>query len=83
MHKHSLSIWFFIGLIMTAYGLIIFAEGIYEFIVPPANPLIMANLHPAVWWGFIMLVVGLVYVIKHRPGPVQDKDSTSTRDLTK
>ena len=69
MHKHSLSIWFFIGLIMTAYGLIIFAEGIYEFIVPPTAPLVMANLHPAVWWGFIMLVVGLVYVIKYRPGP--------------
>ena len=68
MHKHSLSIWFFIGLIMSLYGFIITAEGIYEFIVPPAQPLVEGQAHPALWWGAIMLVLGLFYLVKFRPG---------------
>jgi hypothetical protein len=68
MHRPGLiSIWFFIGVLLFAYGIIITAEGIYELFVPPANPVVLANLHPAIWWGAFMLVLGAGYSYKFRP----------------
>ncbi len=51
-----ISIWFFIGVLLTAYGVIITATGLYELASPPANPPVLANLHPSVWWGAVLLV---------------------------
>ena len=68
MHKPGMiSIWFFIGLILLAYGIIITAAGVYELFNPPAHPLVLSNLHAGVWWGAFLLLVGLVYSIKFRP----------------
>jgi hypothetical protein len=47
------------------YGLIILATGIYEFRNPP--PTVLSNLHPAVWWGALLTVLGGVYVLVHMP----------------
>ena len=68
MKEGSVSIWFLIGLILTIYGLIIGGAGIYQYFYPPAQPLVLANLHADIWWGGIMLVLGLFYVGKFRPG---------------
>ena len=63
----SLSIWFFIGVLLTAYGLLITATGIYELSSPPAHPVVLANLHAPVWWGAVLLAVGLFYFIRFFP----------------
>lgn len=66
MHGHgSLSIWFFIGLLLTIYGVLILGSGIAEWNTPP--PVVLANLHTPVWWGAFLLVIGLVYLIKFYP----------------
>jgi hypothetical protein len=62
-----LSIWFFIGVLLTAYGVLITAAGVYEFISPPANPPVLANLHATLWWGLVLLIIGLIYFIKFYP----------------
>lgn len=68
MHAHGrLSIWFFIGLLLTLYGLIILGSGLYELRVPPAHPPVLANLHAGIWWGAILLVIGLIYFIRFYP----------------
>lgn len=68
-HKehHMLPIWFFIGITLLVYGVVILGSGIYEWIKPPEKPVAMAHLHAAVWWGILMVVVGLIYTIKFRP----------------
>lgn len=67
MHgKGSLSIWFFIGLLLTAYGIIITASGIYNYNSPPPN-VQLTQLHAPIWWGAILLVIGLVYLIRFFP----------------
>ena len=67
MHgKGALSIWFFIGLLLTAYGVLITASGIYHYNSPPAN-VVLSNLHAPLWWGLILLVIGLVYLIRFFP----------------
>ena len=64
--EQPLSLWFFVGILMLASGLIILAEGIYEFSHPATT--ILANLHPAFWWGMLMTLFGAFYTLRFRPG---------------
>jgi hypothetical protein len=63
-----LSIWFFIGLLLLAYGILILGAGIYDFMSPPQHPLILAELHAGIWWGVLLIAMGLLYTVKFRPG---------------
>jgi hypothetical protein len=66
MHGHgSLSIWFFIGLLLTAYGILILGSGLYNYNEP--SHVVLANLHAPVWWGAFLLVIGLIYLIRFFP----------------
>ncbi len=67
MKNEGLSIWFLIGLQLDLYGVLTTGAGIYEWIVPPAQPTVLANLHSAIWWGAIMLALGIFYTIAFRP----------------
>ncbi len=59
-------IWFFVGLILLIMGGIIVLTGIYFIINPTADKKVLADTHPDVWWGAIMVIVGLIYVIKNK-----------------
>jgi divalent metal cation (Fe/Co/Zn/Cd) transporter len=58
-------VWFFVGIILLIYGVLILATGIYEFSNPPAT--ILANLHPALWWGALLMILGGIFVYVHLP----------------
>ncbi len=69
-----LSIWFFIGLLLLAYGVIIMGAGIAELVSgtseAAASPLAWpgaAKLYPSVWWGALMTIMGAVYTLRFRP----------------
>lgn len=63
----QIPIWFFIGLILTFYGIVILGTGIFHLFHPPAHPVALQGLHPDIWWAAVLLAVGLIYVIKHAP----------------
>ena len=65
--KREIPIWFFIGSLLTAYGVLIFGTGIYNLIFPPAHPVTLAWLHADIWWSLLLLLVGLIYTIKFWP----------------
>lgn len=67
MHSSGLSIWFFIGVMLTIYGVMIGGYGVYELISHTTPPVALANLHAPLWWGGLMLVAGLFYGIRFRP----------------
>jgi hypothetical protein len=67
MEKHFIPIWFFIGALLTIYGLLILGSGVYALFVPPANPVSMSHLHIGVWWGAGIFLLGLAYVVRFRP----------------
>lgn len=67
MEKKMISIWYFVGLILTAYGVLIFGAGIYGLIVPFEQHLVMRELHAGVWWGALLIVIGVVYIVKFKP----------------
>jgi FtsH-binding integral membrane protein len=60
-----LSIWFFVGVLLTTYGVLITAAGVYGLSHPPDVKL--ANLHADLWWGVILFLLGLTYVIIFNP----------------
>lgn len=68
MHRKGfISIWFFIGVLLTAYGVLITTSGLYELVSPPARAVVLANLHAGIWWGGVLLAIGLFYTIRFFP----------------
>ena len=62
------SIWFFIGISLAVNGALILGAGIYQVVNPPVNPdVVLFNLHAGVWWGAVLLLVGLIYCVKFAP----------------
>ena len=67
MHRPGmLSIWFFVGVLLLSYGILILGSGVLNYDHPPAN-IVRADLHADVWWGALLLIMGLFYTIKFRP----------------
>jgi hypothetical protein len=67
-NEKQISIWFFIGSLILLYGVLILGAGIQEVLSPPANPLVLAELHVGIWWGALLIVLGGIYVYIFRPG---------------
>ena len=69
MHGSRIPIWFFIGLLLTVYGVMIFGYGCYEAVTGKlAAGVQLTELHTPIWWGAVLLIIGLVYLIKFQPG---------------
>jgi len=74
-HEHKadpseLSIWFFCGILMLAYGLVLVFTGVTEFHAPPPNEVLLPwleSLHPTLWWGMVLAVFGGFYTLRYRP----------------
>lgn len=66
-----ISIWFFIGLILLIYGIIILAAGIYELFDPSFNAgVVLHQYHSSIWWGALLIIIGIIYLTKFKPGKV-------------
>jgi len=65
--ERRISIWFFIGMLLVVYGLLILGAGIYDFFVPPAQQPVLANLHAGIWWGGLLVVLGGFYTYRFSP----------------
>lgn len=63
----GISIWFFVGVSLLVNGALILGTGIWEIYYPPANPVVLFNLHANVWWGAVLFVLGIVYSMKFNP----------------
>jgi len=63
VEKHFISIWFFIGSLLTVYGVLILGTGIYELLGHSSPVVVLSRLHLNIWWGAGILLLGLVYVI--------------------
>jgi hypothetical protein len=63
-----ISIWFFIGIALAVNGALILAAGLYQLLNPPTNPsVVLFSLHANVWWGALLLVLGLMYCFRFAP----------------
>jgi hypothetical protein len=63
--QHMLPVWFFVGMLLTVYGVVILFTSIDEWSHPPA--VVLAQYHPGVWGGILLLLIGGFYTIRFRP----------------
>ena len=63
----GISIWFFVGVSLLVNGVLTLGAGVWEVIYPPANPVVLFRLHANVWWGAVLLLLGVIYSLKFSP----------------
>ena len=68
MHSSGISIWFFIGVLLTVYGALILGSGLAALATAQTPHVVLANLHAPIWWGALLLALGLFYSVRFRPG---------------
>jgi hypothetical protein len=69
--KREISIWFFCGILMLAYGLVLIVTGLTELHKPPQAYILLPwlqPLHPTLWWGVVLTLFGGFYTVQFRPG---------------
>jgi hypothetical protein len=62
---HIIPVWFFVGVLLFVYGLMIFFSGVTEWSHPPDT--VLTELHAPVWWGALLTVLGGLYCAIFRP----------------
>jgi hypothetical protein len=65
--KKPIAIWYFIGLLLTIYGVLVLGASLYDVIAGIERQTVLAEVHIGVWWGILLLVVGLTYVYFFSP----------------
>jgi hypothetical protein len=66
-HGKTISVWFFIGVLLLIYGVLILGSGIAG-LGAPTPGVVLGELHVDVWWGALLLVIGAFYSYTFRPG---------------
>src|SRR5580704_1535047 len=53
-----LSIWFFVGVMTLAYGIVLLPYGAWEWFGGHEPGTVLHELHPTFWWGLLLLIFG-------------------------
>ena len=64
---HIIPVWFFVGCLLLVYGVMILVSGLVNWSNPPAG-VELTQYHAPVWWGALLVVLGVVYCAMFRPG---------------
>jgi hypothetical protein len=60
-----LPVWFFIGVLLTIYGIIILVTAIVDFFQPTS--VVLARYHPGLWGGILLMLIGGFYTFRFWP----------------
>ena len=64
-----LSIWFFVSIVLFAFGTLVFVSG---FLYPPVHPQavteVLGDTNPGIWWGLLTMVFSVVLFLGDRLG---------------
>ena len=66
-----LPVWFFIGVLLGIYGIVILTTAIGELAHPPA--VVLARYHAGIWGGILLIAIGGFYTIRFWPRKSQKK----------
>jgi hypothetical protein len=65
MHpKQEISVWFFIGVLLLIYGVLIVGATLTS---GPQDNVVFAEYHIGTWWGALLFVIGVFYTVAFRP----------------
>ncbi len=63
----TFTVWFYIGALLTLYGVILTAAGVYQLVHPP--PTVLSGYHATLWAGVVLLLTGAGYLLAYWPRP--------------
>jgi hypothetical protein len=66
-----LPVWFFIGLLLAVYGIIVLIAGVWELSNPPA--VVLAKYHSGIWGGLLLLLIGGFYTVHFWPSKIRSE----------
>ena len=64
-HREMLPVWFFVGVLLLIYGIIILTIGIEELSHPA--PVMLAKYQASLWGGILLTALGGFYTIRFWP----------------
>lgn len=59
-------IWYFVGWVLSIIGCLVSLAGIYGLLFPGPSYSVLSELHPNLWWGIVMVVVGIIFIHKNK-----------------
>ena len=59
-------IWYFVGWFLLMIGGLLILAGIYGLFFPISNTSVLGELHLNLWWGGLMAIVGLIFIIRNK-----------------
>lgn len=65
-NKGMRNIWFFVGIIMFSIGIVVFIAGVYDLFNPVDYDVKLKSLHTNIWWGLLISITGLIYILKNK-----------------
>ncbi len=66
MHRPGMiSIWFFIGVLVLVYGVLILGSAITG--GTTSRAVVLRELRVDLWWGGLLTAIGLFYTVRFRP----------------
>jgi hypothetical protein len=81
--QRSISIWFFIGVLLAIYGALILGAGIHTWRHPPEDPASALHRFSAagIWWGLLLLAAGGLWAVRFRPGRKAGADDAEDAEV--
>jgi uncharacterized membrane protein HdeD (DUF308 family) len=64
--KGMKSIWYLVGLILLAIGILVFIAGLFNLSNPADKNIRLAYLHTNIWWGALIIITGVIYIVKNK-----------------
>jgi uncharacterized membrane protein HdeD (DUF308 family) len=56
---------------LTAMGAVVLVSGLIDYTGERTAKTVLSELHPALWWGVIMIVAGLIFFLSNRKAKVE------------
>jgi predicted membrane channel-forming protein YqfA (hemolysin III family) len=77
--KKMMPVWFFIGVLLVIYGVIILITAIGD--LSSRSTVVLAQYHPGIWGGSLLIVIGCVYTFHFWPRNREEKSRSVFSDL--
>ncbi len=65
--ERQVPIWWFIGLLLVVYGVLILGGSVYGYYHPSPQLARLPYPHAGIWWGLLLIVIGAVFTIRSWP----------------
>jgi hypothetical protein len=60
------TIWYLVGIVIVIMGLLVLLAGFIDVLCPSPPETVLADLHPGIWWGIIMVVTGGIFLFSNK-----------------